>query len=104
MAQSVRVSDRLYEEASTAATASQRSLAQQVEYWARIGMAAEDAGLTQEALMQLLLRAQHARDRARVAQGRLKASALAALGKAQVRRAKVHLQPIDLARAADDYR
>lgn len=104
MAQSVRISDRLYEEAATAAGTSQRSLAQQVEYWARVGMAAEEAGLTQESLVQLLLRAQHARDRAQIAEGSLDPSALAIFSRARVKRAKVRFPPIDLERAASDYR
>ena len=104
MAQSIRVTDRLYEEASVAAGFCQRSLAQQVEYWARIGMATEASGLTHEGLLQLLLGAQHVKDRQQVAEGEMKASALFAVGRGQAVRAKVKFRRIDLDRAADDYR
>jgi len=41
MAQSIRISDRLYQEAQTAASLFDRSLAQQIEHWARTGQSME---------------------------------------------------------------
>ena len=40
MAKNIRISDTLYDIASSEAKLQHRSLAQQVEYWAKLGMAA----------------------------------------------------------------
>lgn len=44
MAKNIRISDTLYDIASAEAKLQHRSLAQQVEYWAKLGMAAERSG------------------------------------------------------------
>ena len=44
MAKSIRISDDLYEMASTEAVLMHRSLAQQIEHWAAIGQAVEASG------------------------------------------------------------
>lgn len=54
MAQSVRVSDDLYALAQAASQALNRPLAQQMEYWARLGAALDAAGISSAAAMQLL--------------------------------------------------
>ena len=46
MAKSVRISDELYAAAETCSGNMRRSLAQQVEYWAELGRALEQAGVT----------------------------------------------------------
>jgi len=54
MAQSIRVSDELYDMAQNAASALERSLAQQIEYWARLGFALDAAGITSTDAMRLM--------------------------------------------------
>ena len=44
MAKNIRVSDSLYEQALAESRLQHRSLAQQVEFWAKLGMAAERQG------------------------------------------------------------
>lgn len=54
MPQSIRISDQLYGLAETASGVACRSLAQQLEYWARLGAALDAAGLTSEEAVRLL--------------------------------------------------
>ena len=54
MAKSIRVSDGIYELAASAGVAVNRSLADQVEYWARLGAALDAAGITMAQALQLL--------------------------------------------------
>ena len=54
MAKSIRVSDGIYELAASAGEAVNRSLADQVEYWARLGAALDAAGITMAQALQLL--------------------------------------------------
>jgi hypothetical protein len=54
MAQSIRISDDLYSMAQNASQALARPLAQQMEYWARLGAALDAAGLSTSMAMDLL--------------------------------------------------
>jgi hypothetical protein len=54
MAKSIRVSDGVYELAAAAGEAVHRSLAEQVEYWVRLGAALDAAGITMEESLLLL--------------------------------------------------
>lgn len=54
MAQSVRISDDLYALAQKASQALSRPLAQQMEYWARLGAALDAAGISAATAMNLL--------------------------------------------------
>lgn len=54
MAKSIRVSDGIYDLAAAAGEAVSRSLAEQVEYWARLGAALDAAGITMEESLLLL--------------------------------------------------
>ncbi len=54
MAQSIRVSDEMYALAQKTSVVLDRSLAQQFEYWARLGAALDAAGLTTKQAMALL--------------------------------------------------
>lgn len=54
MAQSIRVSDELYDLAQKTGVLLDRSLAQQMEYWARLGAAIDKAGITSKQAMELL--------------------------------------------------
>jgi hypothetical protein len=58
MAQSIRISDALYQLALAHSAAMGRSLAQQVDYWARLGAALEEAGMTVEQALGLLGRSE----------------------------------------------
>lgn len=53
MSHSLRVSQALFEAATSAGEAFSRSAAQQVEHWARLGKAIEKAGLTVDMAMHL---------------------------------------------------
>jgi hypothetical protein len=44
MAKNIRISDSLYDQSLAESRLQHRSLAQQVEFWARLGMAAERTG------------------------------------------------------------
>lgn len=54
MAHSIRISDQFYTLAEAACGVSGRSLAQQFEYWARLGAALDAAGVTTEQAMRML--------------------------------------------------
>ena len=54
MAQSIRISDDLYSLAQKASQALSRPLAQQMEYWARLGAALDAAGISAASAMELL--------------------------------------------------
>src|SRR5471032_1879572 len=54
MAQSIRISDDLYSMAQSASQALARPLAQQLEYWARLGAALDAAGISTGMAMDLL--------------------------------------------------
>ena len=54
MAQSIRVSDEMYASAQRTAAVLERSLAQQFEYWARLGVAIDAAGITSSQVISLL--------------------------------------------------
>lgn len=70
MAKSVRVSDDLYGLAAAQARLMQRSLAQQIEYWARLGEALERSG-DRDAIQRAALSDLHEVERARVRRDRL---------------------------------
>ena len=54
MPKSIRVFDGIYELAASAGETVNRSLAEQVEYWARLGAALDTAGITMLQALQLL--------------------------------------------------
>lgn len=54
MAKSIRVSEGIYELAAKAGDLVNRSLADQVEYWARLGAAIDAAGITLEQVVRVL--------------------------------------------------
>ena len=54
MARSIRISDDLYSMAQNVSLALDRPLAEQVEYWARLGAALDAAGISTELAMELL--------------------------------------------------
>ena len=54
MPKSIRVSDGIYELAASAGEAVNRSLAEQIEYWARLGASLDTAGITMAQALQLL--------------------------------------------------
>ena len=53
MAKSIRISDALYAAAQQAGEALGRPLAQQMEFWARLGAAMDLAGITSEQALQI---------------------------------------------------
>jgi hypothetical protein len=51
---SIRISDELFDLARDVSGAMSRSIAQQLEHWAKIGAALEQAGVTQEQVRRIL--------------------------------------------------
>ncbi len=108
MAQSIRISDECYEAAQRVAQGMNRSLAQQIEHWVRLGMRVE-LGLTAEQTLALLqaqtkvvawtepdsrdshnrAALRHARLEADVAAGRRSADSLIAIPARLAQRAKL---------------
>jgi hypothetical protein len=70
MAQSIRISDDLYCLAKNASQALERPLAQQLEYWARLGSALDACGLSSAMAMELLGNGARADDFVAAATGR----------------------------------
>ena len=102
MSNSLRVSSALFEAAASAGAALDRSTAQQVEHWARLGRALEQRGLTVDNAIALLnataeteeslwahKRRLQARDVARVRSGRAHPSDLSIFAPGMAKRAKV---------------
>jgi len=71
MTKSIRISDDLHALAQNASEALGRSLAQQMEHWARLGAALEAAGLTAPVAMELLGRGIQADEFVGMALGRV---------------------------------
>lgn len=90
MAKSIRISDELYEVALQEAALMQRSLAQQVEHWVKLGIGVESAtGATVDDVRAAALRYRHVRDEAAVRSGRRTASSLHAIPAAMVRSSRI---------------
>ncbi len=90
MAKSIRITDELYEFALQEAALMQRSLAQQIEHWVKLGVGVEHAtGASVEDVRAAALRYRHVRDEAAVRSGRRAASSLHAIPASLVRSARV---------------
>jgi hypothetical protein len=90
MAKSIRISDELYELATHEAALMQRSLAQQIEHWVKLGVGVErSTGATVDDVRAAALRYRHARDEAAVRSGRRAASSLHAIPRSLVTSAHV---------------
>ena len=102
MSNSLRISSALFDAAASAGATLDRSTAQQVEHWARLGRALEQRGLTVDNAIALLnttteteeslwahKRRLQARDIARVQSGRAHPSDLSIFAPGMAKRAKV---------------
>ncbi len=88
MAKSIRISDELYALALQEAALMQRSLAQQVEHWVKLGVGVEHAeGTSVNDVRAAALQYRHARDESAVRSGRKSAASL-------------HAIPVDLVKAS----
>jgi hypothetical protein len=77
MAKSIRISDEIYELALQEAGLMHRSLAQQVEYWVKLGVGVEHArGATLDDVRSAAARYRLAKDADEVKQGKRKAESL----------------------------
>jgi hypothetical protein len=130
MAQSIRISDDLYLTAQIASQALGRPLAQQMEYWARLGAALDASGISAAVAMDLLgngvkadefvtaalgrgvlhdgglpmLTERKREDAADVAAGRRKARSLLAVGKGDLTGARFTPNPAsEFARVGKDW-
>lgn len=90
MAKSIRISDELYELAAQEAPLMQRSLAQQVEHWVKLGIGIERSqGATVQAVRAAALQYRHALDEASVRTGRKAPESLHVIPKATLKSARV---------------
>jgi hypothetical protein len=87
MAKSVRISDEIYELASHEAGLMHRSLAQQLEYWVKLGVGVAHGQATLDDVRAAAVKYKQVRDEAQVRQGKRAANSL-------------HFIPADVARAA----
>ena len=86
MARSIRISDALYALATAEARLMDRSLAQQLEHWAKLGFALDRSGLSSlDDVRAAALRFRHATDAASVQAGQRSAASLHVIPKDMVR-------------------
>jgi hypothetical protein len=97
MAKNIRVSDSLYEQALADAHLQHRSLAQQVEFWARLGMAAERKGADAGGVtaLEASLEATRRQDILDVAAGRRTADSLYFIPRALARKSTARFRVQD---------
>ena len=89
MAKNIRISDSLYEQALAESRLQHRSLAQQVEFWAKLGMAAERLGAgVRVGAVEASLEATRRQDILDVASGKRAADSLYFISRAVARRSK----------------
>lgn len=101
MSKSLRVSDTLFDAATLSGSILSRSTAQQVEYWARLGKALEDRGLTVDSATALLAATSQVDEKtlwANKRQLQRRDVALARAGK--VKQSDLHLFSAEAARSA----
>lgn len=89
MAKSIRITDELYELATQEAALMQRSLAQQIEHWVKLGVGLErNAGATVDDVRAAAVQYRLARDESAVRSGRRAATSLHAIPAALARSAR----------------
>ncbi len=90
MAKSIRISDELYDLALHEAALMERSLAQQIEHWVKLGVGVErSGGATVQEVRAAALRYRHVRDEAAVRSGRKLPESLHAIPAALIKGARV---------------
>jgi hypothetical protein len=90
---SIRISDEWYAQVQQEAALMSRSIAQQIEHWARIGAALESAGVTQDQVRAILGGDLRARERAFMKLGLASPASMLLIPPEAARRAKVSLPP-----------
>ena len=103
MAESIRISNQLYAEAQTAAALQNRSLAQQVEHWARIGQASEAVQSFEFETINIKLKAQTVSDVKAIQEGRLRPAELMLLKPHLTEKLAITFPDFDAAAFQDDY-
>jgi hypothetical protein len=88
------VSDRLHDLADTTSEKLQRSLAQQVEHWAQLGLALEAAGITTSQVLEILGGDARARERLMLKLGLIKQQSLYLFPVALARQTQVQFQEL----------
>ena len=89
MAKNIRISDALYDQALAESHLQHRSLAQQVEFWAKLGMAAERKGAgTGVTAVEASLESTRRQDVLDVLQGRRRSDYTYAIPRSVARRSK----------------
>jgi hypothetical protein len=95
MAKSIRISDGLYESADHACASAHRSLAQQIEYWAALGRAIEEAGVTTSQVQKVLQGDLRARERTLLKLGLAEPESMYLFPVALARKTKIHFPELE---------
>jgi hypothetical protein len=95
MAKSIRISDGLYKSADAACGSAHRSLAQQIEYWAALGRAIEEAGVTTAQVQKVLEGDLRARERTLLKLGLADPQSMYLFPVALARKTKVHFPELE---------
>lgn len=103
MAQSIRISNSLYDEASTTSSIMNRSLAQQIEHWARLGQSMDKSREIEFEVVNSKLKSQFKKDIRDVSMGILQPSSLSIFNRDIVKQCKVEFPVVDFDRLTDDY-
>ena len=103
MSESIRISSELYTQAQTAAALQNRSLAQQIEHWARIGQASEAVQSFEFETINLKLKAQTVSDVKAIQEGRLHPAELMLLKPHLTKKLATTFPDFDAAAFEDDY-
>ena len=90
---SIRIADQWYAQVQQEAALMSRSIAQQLEHWARIGAALESAGVTQDQVRAILGGDLRVRERAFMKLGLTSQASLLLIPPEMAGRAKVSLPP-----------
>jgi len=94
MAKSIRITDELYELATHEAALMERSLAQQIEHWVKLGIGVERAtGATVDDVRAAALRYRHVRDEAAVRSGKKTPESLHAIPASLIKNARIKSPP-----------
>ena len=95
MPKSVRVSDHLYQKAEASSRSQHRSLTQQIEHWAELGVAIEAAGITAAQVRAILSGDLRARERKMLGLGLADPESMYLIPSSLVRKTKVRFPELE---------
>lgn len=104
MAHSIRISDQLYQSALAASALFDRSLAQQVEHWVRMGRSVEAVESLESAQINLIIQEQLAKDLADIRSGLVDARSFSLFHSIDVKKlGKATFPEVDFDELTNDY-